>query len=297
MDVDLYAVPLDEFVPARKALAARLRAGGAKEEAKTAAALRKPTAAAWIVNQLVHGHPRLVDEFRAAAAAARSAQAALAGGDRTAWPAASAALKQAQQALVDVAGTLGAGPAALEKAAGTLTAAAADGAVEAVVLGGRLLKEVAPGGFDGLLAEDIPLLPRAAAGSAPAVTATDRNRRGAAQVEVARAGAEGPAAAEVEAAAGAEATAEAEAAAEADARAAAEAAEQAAAQAEAEAEAAAERLRARDKARAVLSAAEARRQAAARDEDAARRRLADATAARREADADHAAAAAALDAL
>src|SRR6516165_23590 len=49
---ELYGLPLDEFTPRRDELAKELRATGKREEAAWVKALRKPSAAAWLVNQL-----------------------------------------------------------------------------------------------------------------------------------------------------------------------------------------------------------------------------------------------------
>ena len=63
MDVDeLYGLPLDEFVPARNALARELKGAGEPAEAAEVAALRKPSVAAWAVNQLVRTQRRGVGE-------------------------------------------------------------------------------------------------------------------------------------------------------------------------------------------------------------------------------------------
>ena len=54
MDVDeLYGLPFDEFVPARNALTRELRKAGKRDEAAEVSALRKPSVAAWAVDQLV----------------------------------------------------------------------------------------------------------------------------------------------------------------------------------------------------------------------------------------------------
>src|SRR5882757_4492340 len=53
----LFKLPLGEFTPARNALAARLKKAGQQAEADAAKALRKPSVAAWVVNQL-HWHHR-----------------------------------------------------------------------------------------------------------------------------------------------------------------------------------------------------------------------------------------------
>lgn len=49
---DLYALPLDEFTEARDELVRRLRDGGDKVAAAAVKSLRKPSLAAWAVNQL-----------------------------------------------------------------------------------------------------------------------------------------------------------------------------------------------------------------------------------------------------
>jgi hypothetical protein len=49
---ELYGLPLDEFTPRRDELAKELRASGKRDEAAWVKALRKPSAAAWLVNQL-----------------------------------------------------------------------------------------------------------------------------------------------------------------------------------------------------------------------------------------------------
>jgi hypothetical protein len=51
----LYALPLDEFTAARDALAAELRASGDKAAAADIKKLRKPSLAAWAVNQVARG--------------------------------------------------------------------------------------------------------------------------------------------------------------------------------------------------------------------------------------------------
>src|SRR3954447_8139768 len=57
-DVDrLYGLPLEEFVAERDALAKRLRADKRREEADAVKSLRKPSVAAWAVNQVLRCHP------------------------------------------------------------------------------------------------------------------------------------------------------------------------------------------------------------------------------------------------
>src|SRR5690349_9061004 len=49
---DLYGLKLEEFTPARDALAKRLRADKLRDEAQTVAHLQKPNRTAWTVNQV-----------------------------------------------------------------------------------------------------------------------------------------------------------------------------------------------------------------------------------------------------
>src|SRR5664279_4707717 len=60
---ELYGVEGSEFVATRKRLAAALRSAGDAAAAKTLLAARRPTTAAWALNQLSRLEPELVDEF------------------------------------------------------------------------------------------------------------------------------------------------------------------------------------------------------------------------------------------
>src|SRR3954470_17666996 len=77
---DLYGLALDEFIPARDALAKRLRADGRGEEAEDVAALRKPSVAAWAANQAVRTQPKAARELWAAGGEPRRAHAPIGGG-------------------------------------------------------------------------------------------------------------------------------------------------------------------------------------------------------------------------
>ncbi|HYZ38092.1 MAG TPA: hypothetical protein VE673_15440 [Pseudonocardiaceae bacterium] len=59
---ELYALPRDEFTQARNAAAQRAREQGHRELAEQIGALRRPSTAAWIANQLVREQP---EEIRA----------------------------------------------------------------------------------------------------------------------------------------------------------------------------------------------------------------------------------------
>jgi hypothetical protein len=101
MDVnDLYGLPLDRFVDARGELAKALRGDGRREEAKEVAGLRKPSVAAWAVNQLVRTQRAAVGELLAAGDALRDAHAELMAGRRD--PAGLRTASERERAAVDV---------------------------------------------------------------------------------------------------------------------------------------------------------------------------------------------------
>lgn len=139
----LYALPLAEFTAARNEAAAEL-SGADKERVK---ALRKPTAAAAAVNQLVREHRDDVDAFLSASAALRDAQIAGTGSLEE-------ATKQQRDAL-----------ARLVKAGGepvrqSLLAAAVDEDAASELLAGRLERELEPRGFGTLLSQMTPTAPK-----------------------------------------------------------------------------------------------------------------------------------------
>jgi len=134
---DLYGLPLEEFTSARNALA-KLR-----PEVKS---LRKPSLAAWSVNQLARRHARELDAFLAAAAALREAQ--LGEGDVAGT---TQAEREALKRLVQLAGEY-AGATQIQKVRQTLQAAAVDEEAAEQVRAGRLERELEPAGFGTLLA-------------------------------------------------------------------------------------------------------------------------------------------------
>ncbi len=265
---DLYGLPLDRFVPERATLVRELRTAGDREEATRVAALRKPSVAAWAVNQLVRTQRRAVDGLLAAGAALRDVQAGVLAGSADARDLRTAAEQErsAVDGLVAAArGLLSAGghelsPATLERVAETLHAAALDDEARRQVSDGRLVRELRHVGLGGGLG---------AAPAAPtrATPAPDRRRPGRARREAAS----GPRRGAGEAGAGAGET-EREAA---NARKAAEAAERREREEARRQARATEREAARevDRARRALRTAEERRARAAealRQADAAR---------------------------
>lgn len=149
----LYGVPLDEFVSARNELAKQVKTDGGADAAKQIKALRKPTVAAWIVNQLVRAERSKVetlialgDQMRAATAASDGATLRSLTADRKQAVAdlVAASTDMAEQAgqrvADDVKGMLNT----------TLLAAVADPRGGLELLAGRLDKPLEHSGFGPL---------------------------------------------------------------------------------------------------------------------------------------------------
>ncbi len=76
---ELYGLPPKDFVAARDAKVKALRADGDKAAAGEVAALRRPTVAAWLANQLVREHADEIDPLLELGAGLREASASLSG--------------------------------------------------------------------------------------------------------------------------------------------------------------------------------------------------------------------------
>lgn len=148
----LYALPLEEFVPARNELAKRLRKEGDKEGAAEVAALRKPTLVAWAVDQLAQTKRREVDLLLDAGKRLVDAQqASLSKGSRTELDAAQASLRKSVGALTDAAGgILGsrASASTLTRVSETLRAAATGAEGRELLARGVLVEELSDTGWD-----------------------------------------------------------------------------------------------------------------------------------------------------
>jgi hypothetical protein len=160
---ELYGLPLAEFTPRRDELARDLRKTGKRDQADAVKALRKPTAAAWALNQLARRRPKDVKQLLAAGRKLRKAQEALLKRrDRDALQAASAAereivdeLARDATAVAAEAGT--ASTAALdERIRNTLHAAALDEEAAAELSSGRLVREREAAGMFGTAAGPAP---------------------------------------------------------------------------------------------------------------------------------------------
>ena len=140
---DLFGLPPAEFTAARDALAKELRAAGDKEAAAIVKALRRPSAAAWAVNQIARSSPELIDAVvEAGDAVARAQRELVAGGERDELRVTTARRREAVLAATRAAVEL-AGPTQRDAIAATFEAAAAGAAEE--VRAGRLTRELTPG--------------------------------------------------------------------------------------------------------------------------------------------------------
>lgn len=153
----LYGLPLDEFTPARDALARELRRNRDREGAEEVRAQRKPTAAAWVVNQLARRRRDELDELLQAGAALRDAQQRVLAGEgpklladagREERAAIDRLVRRAGELLADGGGRPSA--AVLERVAETLHAVASDEELRAEVERGRVLRERKAATFAGL---------------------------------------------------------------------------------------------------------------------------------------------------
>ncbi|HWD74978.1 MAG TPA: hypothetical protein VG371_07545 [Solirubrobacteraceae bacterium] len=147
---DLYGLPLERFIPERAALAKALRGEKRPEEASEVAARRKPSVAAWAVNQLLRTQPKgLKALFQAGDDLAR-AQADAEAGKRSGDAMRDAARRQRHavgQLLEAAEGLLSSEGQALsqttlERVGDTLRAAAVDEEARRQVEGGCLTHEL-----------------------------------------------------------------------------------------------------------------------------------------------------------
>ena len=161
MDIDdLYGAPFDRFVPERTELVKALRKEGRRDEAAEVAALRKPSVAAWAVNQLIRTQARSIkglidagDELRGAHERAASGR-----GDAQELRKATQDERAAVDELVQAArGLLTSdghelSPTVIDRVAETLRAAALDPDARSQVSAGRLERELRHVGL-GLLGD------------------------------------------------------------------------------------------------------------------------------------------------
>jgi hypothetical protein len=180
----LFALPAEEFVAARDALARDLRRAGRGEEAGAVLALRRPTRSAEALNHLARSRG---DEVRRLLAEGDAMREALVAGDRGRLDAARTA---ATGEIGRISAGVDGGEAVRREVSDSLWAALADEQAAAALLAGRLERPLENPGLAGLAGLPPPppgaLVERGGAG--PLRTAAVRRRRQAEQkVELARA--------------------------------------------------------------------------------------------------------------
>jgi hypothetical protein len=153
MDVEreidkLYAGPVEEFVARRKTLARKLRDENERAAALRVEELRKPSAAAAVVNRLARSERMNVRALLAAGERLHDAQAdLLRGGKPEAIRKAAEDERNAISALVASARKEGVGDATLRRVESTLHAAAIDPEGRTALRSGRLTKDLEAAGF------------------------------------------------------------------------------------------------------------------------------------------------------
>lgn len=150
---ELYGVEPGEFVATRKRLAGALRDAGDPDAAKQLQDARRPTTAAWALNQLRRRRPDLLDDFVDRSDRLRAAQFGAGPTDADATRAAIREQRDVMHAVLDeVMAVLGdrANESFRGQVLGTLQAATADETVAGELQTGRLTHEMdAAGGFPG----------------------------------------------------------------------------------------------------------------------------------------------------
>ena len=145
---ELYGLPLEEFTEARNRLVRQHQDRGDKKGADQIRSLRKPSVAAWAVNQLARRHP---DEMREL----MDLREKLASGDASAFRSASAEQRKLVASLTDHARPIleGSGHSASRSTIDAISKTLLAGGTEAerdVIRSGCLTRELAPSGFEGL---------------------------------------------------------------------------------------------------------------------------------------------------
>jgi hypothetical protein len=160
----LFELPPEEFTAARDELAKRAAGEGRADDARTIKALRRPTVAAWVVNQVARRRPQELEELLEAGASVRRAQRKVLSGVRSAeFREASerrrklvTGLVRAAEDVLKESGRASAG--AGEAVRSTFEAASLDDESAELVRAGRLSKELLPSASFGAV-EGLGLVP------------------------------------------------------------------------------------------------------------------------------------------
>jgi hypothetical protein len=153
---ELFVGSIEDFVKRRDALVKELKQNGDKETAAAVKALRKPSAAAWAVNQVARRNPNAIDELVAAARAVHDAQAKAVQGNSSDLRTTTEVWRKHIHALAAEAGAQ-----YRDDAAATFEAASTSDEWAGVLKAGRLMATLSPGGF-GLQDMPDPVLTRPA---------------------------------------------------------------------------------------------------------------------------------------
>jgi hypothetical protein len=160
---ELYGLPLHEFVAGRDTLARELRRDGEKQRAAEVVKLKKPSVAAWAVNQLARENRKQLDLLLDAGHRLRAGQEELLeGGDRKKFEAARRDHERAVRELVGSAGKLleqergATSEQVLSSVERTLRYASIDEEQRAMLASGRLTAEVDAPGFGAFTGTDRP---------------------------------------------------------------------------------------------------------------------------------------------
>lgn len=170
---DIYGLPLEEFTPARDALARDLRKAGKKEAADEVKALRKPSVSAWAVNQAARRRPQEVKRLVAAGTELRKAQrGVVGGGDPAQLREATRTHRELVEELTETARAVLAERGAVSQAvvtrvAQTLRGASVDKDAARALQAGTLAEDFEQAGFGPLLSAVPPTRTRKAARPAP----------------------------------------------------------------------------------------------------------------------------------
>jgi hypothetical protein len=150
---ELYGGDLSAFVVTRSRIEKALRKDNRREEADAVKALRKPTVAAWALNQVATAQPELISVLLDTASALRKAMEDAIAGDRSGIRAAEGEHRDALRAVRAAArhALEGSGHTFSDsvdrKVTGTLQAASVDRAVAETLMAGRISTDLQPDGF------------------------------------------------------------------------------------------------------------------------------------------------------
>ena len=159
---ELYGRPLDQFISHRDQLVKRLRESGARAEATEVGRLKKPSIAAWAVNQAVRDDAKAAKRLIGAAEQLEVAQAAIMrGADRAGLR---AAMSEEQEAVEAIAGAAAAALRAsgsasattLDRVRKTLRAVAGDPDLATELSRGRVTSDHEAVGFGAAVAMPAP---------------------------------------------------------------------------------------------------------------------------------------------